>query len=115
MRTAPGKLARRVALVLRWGSYLAAFLLLAGVVWVVVASDVPIQAGPPMPLGAMGGQLADRNPYAVIQLGILFLLATPLLRIVVTAACFWGEGERRYTLVSLAVLGIIVVSLLLAR
>jgi uncharacterized membrane protein len=44
------------------------------------------------------------NPYALMQLGLLVLLATPLLRVVVAAGTFWRIRERRYTVVALLVL-----------
>lgn len=116
MATAPLDRANRwVAAVLRWGSLVSAALMLLGVLWVLLPSDFPLQVGPPPPLASLAAQLRQGNPYAVMQLGILFLLMTPLLRIVVAAGSFWRAGERRYTLVSLAVLAIIAVSLLLAR
>lgn len=113
MNAAPERVTRWVAFALRWGSYLSALLLVLGVVWVVADPDVPLQAGPAMPLKALGVQLAQRNPYAVMQLGLLLLLATPLLRAGVAGAAFWLQRERRYTLVSLAVLALILLSVLL--
>ena len=115
MRAFPLEAARWIAAVLRWGSFMSAGLMLAGVIWLLLAADVPLQVGPPIPLDALLGQLRDANPYAVMQAGLTLLLLTPLLRIAVAATSFWFEGERRYTLVSLVVLGIIVVSILLAR
>ena len=104
-----------VAAVLRWGSYISAALMLVGVALVFVDSSVPIQVGPAMPLASLAEQLSYLNPYAIMQLGVLLLLLTPLARLVVTALSFWLEGEPRYALVSLTVLAIILVSLLLAR
>ncbi|MGH8631841.1 MAG: DUF1634 domain-containing protein [Burkholderiales bacterium] len=46
---------------------------------------------------------------------MVLLLLTPLLRLVVAAISFWVEGERRYTLVSLVVLAMILLSAWLAR
>lgn len=115
MGVAPERAYRWVALVLQWGSWLSAALMLVGVVWFVSAPEVPLQVGPPVPLGLLAAQLGAGNPYAVMQAGVLLLLLTPLLRIAVAATSFWFEGERRYALVSLAVLAIIVVSLLLAQ
>jgi uncharacterized membrane protein len=108
---------RWVAATLRWGSYLSAALLLVGVVWLLAEGDGdrPIQIGPPMPLERLGEELLRGNPYAVMQTGVLLLLLTPLLRLVVAAASFWVEKERRYTLVSLAVLLMILLSVFLAR
>lgn len=111
MRAAP----RGIALVLRWGSYLSAALLALGVVWVALAADVPIQAGPPMPLGTLGAQLVERNPYAVLQFGLLLMLATPLLRLAIGAGALAARGERRLALAPLAALALILLSVLLVR
>ena len=115
MGAAPERAYRWVARVLQWGSWLSAGAMLAGVVWLASAPEVPLQVGPPVPLRLLAAQLAAGNPYAVMQAGVLLLLLTPLLRLGAAASSFWLEGERRYTLVSLVVLLIIVVSLLLAR
>lgn len=101
-----------VAAVLRWGSYLSAAVLALGILWVLRTPDVPLQIGPAMPLRFLGQQLAAGNPYAVMQLGILLLLATPLLRVVTAALAFAVGGERRYAGVSLAVFLFIVLALL---
>ena len=95
---------RWLAGTLRWGSYLSALLLAVGVVWVALDPSVPIQVGPGMPFRILGEQLATGNPYALMQLGLLVLLATPLLRVVVAAGTFWRIRERRYTVVALLVL-----------
>ncbi|MGH7909566.1 MAG: DUF1634 domain-containing protein [Candidatus Acidiferrales bacterium] len=104
-----------VAAVLRWGSYGSAALMLVGVVLALFDSGVPIQVGPAMPLASLPQQLSYFNPYAIMQLGVLLLLLTPIARLVVTAFSFWLEGEPRYSLVSLTVLLIILASLLLSR
>lgn len=106
---------RGIAFVLRWGSYVSALLLGAGLLWVATAADVPIQAGPAMPLRALAGQLAERNPYALMQLGLLLLLATPLVRLAIAAAAFARRREWRQALAPLAALALIVASVLLVR
>ena len=104
-----------IAGVLRWGSYLSATLLFAGLVWAFVALELPLQLGRVIPLRMLAPELAAGNPYALMQLGILLLLLTPLLRIVAAAVSFHAERERRYTLVAVVVLTIILVGLMLAR
>ena len=106
-----------VAATLRWGSYLSATVLLIGVLWLLAEGDGdrPIQIGPPMPLERLGEELLRGNPYAVMQTGVLLLLFTPLLRLLVAAFAFWMDDERRYAVVSLAVLLMILVSVFLAR
>jgi uncharacterized membrane protein len=49
-----------------------------------------------------------------MQLGLLVLLATPLLRVVVAAGTFWRRKEWRYTMISLLVLLSVLISVLLA-
>jgi uncharacterized membrane protein len=56
-----------------------------------------------MPLADLGVELLGLNPYAGMQLGILLLLATPLMRVATASVSFWRSGERRYSLMSLAV------------
>ena len=106
---------RGIAFVLRWGSYVSALLLGAGVLWVATAADVPIQAGPAMPLRALAGQLADRNPYALMQLGLLVMLATPLLRLVIAGAAFARQRDWRAALIPVGVLALILLSVFLVR
>lgn len=115
MRVVPRQAARWIAAVLKWGSLLSGALMLAGVLWIVAAADVPLQVGPPMPLEHLVAQLRAGNPYAVMQAGVLLLLLTPLVRVTVAAVSFWRDGERRYALVSLVVLAIILASILFAR
>lgn len=95
---------RWIARTLRWGSYLSALLLAVGLAWIPFEPQVAIQVGPAVPLSALGEDLAGGNPYAIMQLGLLVLLATPLLRVVVAGGMFWRSRERRYTLISLLVL-----------
>ena len=120
-RLATGALRERtyhwVAATLRWGAYLSAAILFVGVVWLLAEGDGdrPIQIGPPMPLERLGEELLRGNPYAVMQAGVLLLLLTPLLRLLVAAFAFWMDNERRYAVVSLAVLLMILLSILLVR
>jgi uncharacterized membrane protein len=50
----------------------------------------------------------------LIQLGLLLLIATPVFRVAVAAVGFGLERDRLYTVVSLIVLSILVLSLLRA-
>jgi len=117
MKTDGGRANLWIAATLRWGSFLSAGLLLVGVVWLTLAQggDRPLQIGSPMPSSELLRQLIEGNPYALMQAGVVLLLLTPLLRLVVAALSFWMEGERRYTLVSLVVLAMILLSAWLAR
>lgn len=101
-----------IAMVLRWGAYLSAAVLALGLAWVMGTPERPLQIGPPIPLRLLVGELASGNPYALIQVGLLLLLLTPLARVLAAAVSFGRAGERGYALVSLVVLGLILLSLL---
>ncbi|MGA7110475.1 MAG: DUF1634 domain-containing protein [Terracidiphilus sp.] len=56
----------------------------------------------------------DLQSEGLIQLGLLFLIATPVARVVLAVVGFALERDRTYTIVSLIVLLILVLSLLRA-
>jgi uncharacterized membrane protein len=57
---------------------------------------------------------AHLNSEALIQLGLLLLIATPVARVALAAVGFALERDRLYTVVSLIVLVILVLSLMRA-
>ncbi|MFP4170349.1 MAG: DUF1634 domain-containing protein [Methanomassiliicoccales archaeon] len=63
------------------------------------------------PLEVMEG-LIEGDPMAVLYLGILLLIATPLARVVASGVLFAMEGDWRFALVSLLVLGVVAVAVL---
>jgi uncharacterized membrane protein len=57
---------------------------------------------------ALGGK-----PYAIIELGLLVLIATPALRVALSVGFFAAERDRFYTILTLLVLAVLVASYLL--
>jgi uncharacterized membrane protein len=57
------------------------------------------------------GLLLTGDPVAVIQLGVLLLIATPVARVVFAVVAFALERDRLYFAVSLTVLAVLMVSL----
>lgn len=55
--------------------------------------------------------LAVGNPAAIIQLGILLLIATPIARVVLAVVGFAIERDRLYVAISLIVLAVLIFSL----
>ncbi len=55
------------------------------------------------------------RPFAIVQLGLLVLLATPVLRVAASVVAFIVEGDRLYATVSAAVLAILLTSIFLVR
>ncbi len=60
---------------------------------------------------AMGRSLVALRPVGIAQLGLVVLLATPVLRVAASCVAFALEGDRLYTGLTLAVLAILVVSI----
>ncbi|HLH33286.1 MAG TPA: DUF1634 domain-containing protein [Alloacidobacterium sp.] len=57
-------------------------------------------------------QVATGNSNAIIQLGLLLLIATPVARVVLAALGFFAEKDWLYVAVSLIVLAVLMYSLL---
>ncbi|MEO6804444.1 MAG: DUF1634 domain-containing protein [Granulicella sp.] len=55
--------------------------------------------------------LAHLRPEAIIQLGVLMLIATPIARVIFAAFAFALERDRLYLVISLVVLGVLVFGL----
>ncbi len=64
------------------------------------------------PLGVFRG-LLQHDPNAVIALGLLVLIATPILRVAISAIVFFLERDRLYVLITLFVLAVLILSFLI--
>jgi uncharacterized membrane protein len=58
--------------------------------------------------------LADGNPSALIDLGILCMMLTPVLTVLVIALNFSRLGERKFVTLSFGVLAILITSIAIA-
>ena len=67
----------------------------------------------PQTLGEVWSGLLILRPQAVITLGLLLLIATPVVRVVVSVVAFALERDRRYVVITLAVLSILMISIFL--
>ena len=65
--------------------------------------------------GAMGASLRALRPVGIAQLGLVVLVATPVVRVAASVAAFALEGDRLYTAITVAVLGILLASLFFLR
>lgn len=101
--------------VLRGGVLLSAAIIAAGVVLFYVRYFAAGASGSasihvPASLGQVGAGLAHGNPLAIITLGLLVLLATPVLRVAVSIVAFALERDRQYVIITLIVLVILLAS-----
>ena len=66
----------------------------------------------PSTLGAVLAGAVALRPFALIELGALLLIATPVVRVAASVILFWLEKDRLYTVVTLVVLLILLASFL---
>lgn len=105
---------------LRLGVLVAATVVLAGgVVFLARHGGEPppyhVFRGEPSDLRSVGGIIGDVSDVrgrGLIQFGLLLLIATPVARVVLSAAIFTAERDRRYVVFTLIVLAVLVYSLL---
>jgi uncharacterized membrane protein len=61
--------------------------------------------------GSMGASLLALRPVGIAQLGLVVLIATPVLRVAASCAAFALEGDRLYAGITILVLAVLLVSL----
>ena len=105
--------------VLRGGVLASAAIILLGVVifYVRAATSGHTPSGKPFPtsLPAVGRGLAHGDPLAIVALGLLVLLATPVVRVAVSVIAFALEGDRLYVVITALVLLILLASFALGK
>jgi uncharacterized membrane protein len=112
------RLDRVVGIVLRTGVTLAAtVVLIGGVAWLAGHNQViPDRhkfhpAGRFAELGGIVHGVFGLEPLYLIQLGLLILIATPVLRVLVCAIGFAAERDWTYAVISTIVLALLVFSI----
>lgn len=112
----PDGLCALLSRILRWGVHLSAAIIGVGLMAYLVAgySGYPHGRYPRAPLQEALG-LAQGRPYAIIELGLVVLAATPVVRVAAEAA--WFLRDRRWTYLALAgfTLAMLLLSFLLGR
>jgi uncharacterized membrane protein len=87
-------------------------LLLLGMAIALFAHQ-PRPEGPPPELGSLLGAALTGSGMAVIDIGLLLLMATPLLRVAVLVGGWALAGDRRFATVALTVLALLALSVVL--
>lgn len=109
-----------ISFVLRGGVLLSAGIILVGVIAYYVrygsaASRLAADRVFPHTVSSVFAGLAQGSPLAIIALGLLVLLATPVLRVLVSIFAFAVERDWRYTVITTIVLVILLVSFFLGK
>ncbi|MDH7508169.1 MAG: DUF1634 domain-containing protein [Methanomassiliicoccales archaeon] len=97
-----GKLDSYVRGVLLSGMVLSVSLLIIGLAALFVSpsgwNDITI------PIDQIPGEMLKGNPVAILNVGIVLLIATPLMRVIIALAVFLLEKDFRYASISLFIL-----------
>ncbi len=98
--------------VLRGGVLLSVAIILGGISWFFVQryTGTLVHATFPDTLPAVVKGVAAADPLAVVVLGLLVLLATPVLRVAVSIVAFALEEDRTYVIITTLVLAILLFS-----
>jgi uncharacterized membrane protein len=104
------RLAHVVHLTLLAGVAVSGVMLLAGLILVFVQHQ-PRPEGLPPPFGTLVRTSLAGDGLSILHLALLLLMATPVLRVAVLALGWMLDGDRRFALVALLVLGLLAVSI----
>jgi uncharacterized membrane protein len=114
------RLEQFVSAILRVGVIASALITLVGGVLYLASGggarvDYHTFRGEPMSLRRVSDIVADAaalNPRGIMQLGIVLLLATPLMRVILSAVSFALQKDALYVVVTLMVFSVLLFSLL---
>ena len=106
-----------ISYALRGGVVVSAAIIAAGMLWFYLQMAVTGHAALAYPhsFGGMFRRLGQGQPLALVTMGLLVLLLTPILRVVISVVIFALERDWRYTTITLLVLIILLISLLLGQ
>ena len=113
------RMERLIAVILQTGVGLAAAVVaVGGMVFLYrygrLAPDYRVFRGEPSDLSRLSGIVQDAvtgHSRGIVQLGLLLLIATPVLRVAFSLVAFLKEGDRLYVIVTLVVLTLLLFSL----
>ena len=88
-------------------TYLAVALLGVGVVSMVVTGVSPLDAVPTLDAAGLIAAIGGLRPEGVIWLGLMAVIATPIIRVLAAALAYARGAEWRMVAVSIAILAVI--------
>ena len=104
------KLCQVVGPILRGGMLLSLGLMFTGLMLGIIAGTGSVEV---LPLEHIPDALLDLDPQALLSLGIVLLIATPLARVFGALCVFIQEGDRKFILISLGVLSAVTAAVLI--
>jgi len=106
-----------ISAVLKWGSYLSLVMLLCGLISLGFLRPElsPLSNIKTLSFGQLISRLSRFDIPALINLGLLVLMFTPILRVIVAVFSFIIEKDLKYALVASGVLLVLLFSLFVIR
>ena len=108
----PDVLALAVQVTLLMGLIPSGLLMVSGL-FIALISGQPRPDTPPPGIGTLVQSALGSNGVALLSLGVVLLMLTPLLRVVVLATGWFLRRDWRFALVALTVLSLLAISLAL--
>ena len=114
-RAPPADLDRLIGRLLTIGTYTSVLLIAIGTVLMFESRIDPLAGGPPFEPGLIVDDITHGRPVGYMWLGMLVLLATPILRVIVSLFGFATRGERTMAIVGVLILVVIAASIALGN
>jgi uncharacterized membrane protein len=102
-------LEHRIGQTLRGGVFASAILLLAGLIKTLI-ENAPRRTGPPLPTAEIFRRALAGDGEQMMQLGLLVLIATPVIRVAVLVLSWSQEGNVKFALIAAFVLLLLALS-----
>ncbi|QGP91062.1 hypothetical protein MGLY_03860 [Neomoorella glycerini] len=101
---------------LRWGVVISAIIIAAGLVFYLLTGDSGYPAGFfPTSIPQVFKDVVHFKSFAIIDLGLLLLIATPIFRVAASIIAFIFDRDRPYVVITTYVLAMLILSLLLRK
>lgn len=106
------RLEARIATVLRTGVIVAAVLLIVSLPWIVMEDRTVGRHY--LSVGEALRDLPEFDPRGLAAVGVVILVATPILQLLTSAFLFWRKHDRLYVLLTLTVCAIVAAGIMFA-
>jgi uncharacterized membrane protein len=96
------------------GSYAAALLLVVGLLMLMFFSRTAAEQmeSKPLSFSLFFSHLKEKNPIALLNLGILVMMLTPLFRVITAGFSFFLEKDYKYVVIASGILIILLASII---
>jgi uncharacterized membrane protein len=95
-------------------TYVSVALMAVGVVLMFAKGISPLDPGPPLDPTQLVAQVTSLQPAGFLWLGLLIVIAAPIVRVVLAARAYARDNDRTMVLVSIAILIVLAIAVAVA-